>query len=114
MRTYRPLSVVMLDLDDFKLVNDTFGHLYGDGVLVHVAELIRVTLRASDVPARYGGDEFALILPETTCDDAARGRRPDPGLVPDRRSRPTGGCRSRSAPRWGSRRTPRTAGRPRT
>jgi diguanylate cyclase (GGDEF)-like protein len=61
----------MLDLDDFKLVNDSFGHLYGDGVLVHVAELIRSALRGSDVPARYGGDEFALILPETTCDDAA-------------------------------------------
>jgi diguanylate cyclase (GGDEF)-like protein len=71
VRTHRPLSVVMLDLDDFKLVNDSFGHLYGDGVLVHVAERIRSTLRASDVPARYGGDEFALILPETTCDDAA-------------------------------------------
>ncbi len=71
VRTHRPLSVVMLDLDDFKLVNDTFGHLYGDGVLVHVAELIRSSLRGSDVPARYGGDEFALILPETTCEDAA-------------------------------------------
>ena len=47
VRTHRPLSVVMLDLDDFKLVNDTFGHLYGDGVLVHVAELHPL------VPARH-------------------------------------------------------------
>jgi diguanylate cyclase (GGDEF)-like protein len=62
----------MLDLDDFKLVNDTFGHVYGDRVLVHVADLIRSTLRGSDVAARYGGDEFALILPETGHDDAAR------------------------------------------
>lgn len=72
VRTRRPLSVVMLDLDDFKLVNDTFGHVYGDRVLVHVADLMHSTLRQSDVAARYGGDEFALILPDTDHENAAR------------------------------------------
>ncbi len=69
-RSNEPVALLMLDLDDFKLVNDTLGHLFGDEVLKWAAGQIRAVLRASDVPTRYGGDEFAVILPATTADEA--------------------------------------------
>ncbi len=66
----KPLSLLMIDVDHFKAVNDTLGHLVGDQVLIHVSQKIRQMLRISDVVARYGGEEFAVILPETPPDGA--------------------------------------------
>lgn len=65
MRYDRPLGLIMLDVDKFKTINDTLGHQGGDYVLQEVAGIIRSTLRREDLPARYGGDEIAVILPET-------------------------------------------------
>jgi two-component system cell cycle response regulator len=61
-----PLTVLMLDIDDFKKYNDTYGHLEGDKVLTRFAEIIQECLRKSDSAYRYGGEEFAVILPVTT------------------------------------------------
>ena len=63
-----PLCVIMFDLDHFKRVNDTYGHLIGDKVLVAAANIIRTCLRNRDILGRYGGEEFAAILPDTTIE----------------------------------------------
>lgn len=70
-RSGAPLTVGLIDLDGFKLINDNEGHLAGDGVLVSFAQLWRAQLRSTDSLVRYGGDEFVLVLPGSSLDEAA-------------------------------------------
>jgi len=67
-----PLAFALIDLDSFKLINDQYGHVLGDNVLRAVGKAIAKSVRVSDVAARYGGDEFALILPQTPAEGAMR------------------------------------------
>jgi diguanylate cyclase (GGDEF)-like protein len=70
LRFNQIFSLVLLDLDDFKKVNDTKGHLFGDGVLANFGKLLSLSSREEDIICRYGGEEFIAILPETTGDGA--------------------------------------------
>jgi len=71
-RRKSPLCIAMLDLDDFKKLNDTHGHTAGDHALIHLVKVVKDTLRAMDVIARFGGEEFMVVLPETPLEDAVQ------------------------------------------
>ena len=67
-----PLCLMMLDIDYFKRVNDTYGHQFGDHVLVTLAEIMRTSIRSIDLPGRYGGEEFIIVLPQVTIQEAVQ------------------------------------------
>ena len=71
-RYHNPLSVLIFDIDNFKTINDTYGHHGGDAALVKISETLREMTRQSDFSARYGGEEFVMILPETDQDSAVQ------------------------------------------
>ncbi|MCA8967436.1 MAG: GGDEF domain-containing protein, partial [Planctomycetes bacterium] len=71
VRSSKPVTVLLCDLDYFKRLNDQFGHLVGDFALRAVADVLRQTVRRSDILCRFGGEEFLIILPETPAEDAA-------------------------------------------
>ncbi|MGO1297119.1 MAG: GGDEF domain-containing protein [Vibrio sp.] len=69
--TYTPLTSVMMDLDHFKIVNNTYGHAIGDAALIHTTSILNAHLREDDLVSRWGGEEIAILLPNTTLDETA-------------------------------------------
>lgn len=71
-RSKNPLCVILIDLDNFKEINETYGYPFGDNVLISLARMMMNALRPTDVVARYGGEEFVILLPDTEIDEAVR------------------------------------------
>lgn len=69
-REENELAIIMLDIDNFKNINDTYGHKVGDDVIIKLASILKTTQRKSDISCRYGGEEFVVLLPKTNIDEA--------------------------------------------
>jgi diguanylate cyclase (GGDEF)-like protein len=69
-RYFRSLSLILMDIDNFKTLNDTYGHLFGDKILSAIGDIIKTAIRIQDTAYRYAGDEFTIILPETELEMA--------------------------------------------
>ena len=90
-RSHSPLAVLMLDLDKFKPINDRHGHADGDRVLHNIAATIKAHVRTNDIVARYGGDEFVVLMPDTPADPAEQvARRVVGGVLQQQHELPTG------------------------
>lgn len=70
LRSRANLALLICDIDNFKLINDTYGHVTGDAVLAELADILKANIRKSDTAYRYGGEEFAIIMPNTNCNEA--------------------------------------------
>jgi diguanylate cyclase (GGDEF)-like protein len=72
LRSDQPMCLILIDIDDFKQVNDTHGHLMGDNVLKHIGELINQSVREMDLAARYGGEELVIVMPKIELPEAKK------------------------------------------
>jgi diguanylate cyclase (GGDEF)-like protein len=73
-RKYYSICILMMDIDDLKRIDDHYGHLSGDNVICNIVNILKTSIRESDVLARYGGDEFIILMPNAKADEGGKTR----------------------------------------